>query len=108
MSEQSEAYRLRMLRYLKNRYGKAKPIEVLKAEDVIANFREEKARSREAIKRLGSPLPKPDLCAKCWFIYGRESTMYTIPHPTHPMDLERWRCHRCHHLEDRDAREGVT
>ena len=57
MGKQSEEYRLQMLRRLENRYGNDKPTEVLEAEEVIAKFRQEKARDRQAITRLSSPLP---------------------------------------------------
>lgn len=103
MSEQSESYRLQMLRRLQNRYSKGNPPEVLEAEQVIAKFRKEKAGAAEQIKRLSAPLPEPDLCPTCWFMHGRRIPLEARLHPN-PDEFDRMVCTQCNHVEDRSAR----
>ncbi|SRR5216683_1145874 len=99
MSKESEAYRLQMLRNLKQKYGKAKPSEVLEAEKVIAKYREEETHDREAMTRLNNPLPEPNLCPQCFYFRGRSIKM----DPTSPTDrskYDRWRCSYCDFVLD--------
>ncbi|MDE3181006.1 MAG: hypothetical protein KGM47_15270 [Acidobacteriota bacterium] len=100
MAEKSESYRLQMLRRLQNRYSQGDPPEVLEAEETIAKFREQKARDREAIKRLSAPLPEPNLCPECWFIHGRTSPLRAVPHPE-PKKFDRFVCDQCNYVDDR-------
>ena len=102
MSKESESYRLQMLRRLEDKYGKAKPAEVLEAEKVIAKHRAEQEEARNAIPRLRSPLPEPNLCSPCWFIHGRRSYLVGIPHLDHK-NYDRMKCPECKEFEDRDA-----
>jgi hypothetical protein len=53
---------------------------MLEAEKAIANLREQKARDREAITRLGAPLPEPDICSTCWFMHGRRVSLMIVSH----------------------------
>ena len=103
MGKQSEEYRLQMLRRLENRYGNDKPTEVLEAEEVIAKFRQEKARDRQAITRLSSPLPEPNLCPSCWFIHGRKIHLTHAPHPN-SAKFDRQICPQCNYIEDTAAK----
>jgi hypothetical protein len=74
-SKESESYRLEMLRHLKEKYGNAKPSEVLEAEQVIAKYREEKARAGEQIPRLEAGPPTPNACPRCWSMNGHEHAL---------------------------------
>jgi hypothetical protein len=98
MSKESEAYRLEMLRRLENKYGKAKPAEVLEAEKVIAKFREQEAADREAIARLGSPLPEPHLCPECYYLHGKTSRLEPVPSGT---KHDKFKCGRCGFIQER-------
>lgn len=93
-SEESESYRLQMLRRLENKYSNAKPAKVREAEKVIAQFREEEARERETIARLRSPLPEPDLCPECWFLHANLSKLYAVP-ADDPKKFDRMKCGQC-------------
>jgi len=102
MSKESESYRLQMLRYLEEKYGNAKPAEVLEAEKVIAKFREEETRDRKAIARLRTPLPKPDLCPECYYLHDRSVTLEAMRHRD-PKNYDRMGCRICDYAEDRPA-----
>jgi hypothetical protein len=102
MSKESESYRLQMLRRLQNRYSKGDPPEVLEAKKVIAKFSEQEKRDREAIARLGSPLPEPDLCPTCFYIHGR-CTPLIAAHSPSPDNFDRMKCSVCDYAEDREA-----
>lgn len=104
MSKESESYRLKMLRRLKQIDSGSPPSEVLEAKEVVAKYREEQARAREAIPRLGSPLPEPNLCPQCWFLHGRRLPLTAIEHPTDRDNFDRMKCRICGYVEDRDAR----
>ena len=95
MSKKSNEYRLRMLRYFKDRYGKAKPAEVLEAEKVIAEFREQEARDREMEARLRLDLPEPDLCPKCFYRHNTLTKLSPVDSP-HP-NIDYFRCRACGH-----------
>ena len=104
MSKESESYRLQMLRNLKDRYGKAKPAEVLEAEKVIAQFREQETHDREAIARLSAPLPEPDLCPRCYFYHGKRSLLRPIP-ARDPKHFDAMKCRECEYVEERKFRD---
>ena len=61
------------------------------------------ARDREAIMRLRSPLPQPDLCPTCWFIHGMDNEQVAVHHPN-PDKFDRMKCKKYNYVEDRDAR----
>lgn len=103
VSKESESYRLQMLRHLKQVDNGPPPSEVLEAEKIVANYREEQAQARSAIPRLGLPLPEPNICSPCWFLHGRRSVLVGIPHPINSDKYDRMRCRVCKEIEDREA-----
>lgn len=101
-SEQSEEYRLEMLRRLKKKYSDPDPPEVLEAKKVITKHGEEKAKAGPQITRLGSPLPSPDLCPQCWFMNGHRVALRAVQHPQ-PEKFDRVRCGECGYEADTEA-----
>ncbi len=102
MSKESESYRLEMLRSFEQKNDKPDPPEVLEAQKVIAKHRAEQAQAREAIPRLRTPLPKPDLCPECYYLHGRSVTLEAASHPN-PAKYDRMKCSICGYAEDRAA-----
>jgi len=70
VSKESESYRLQILRRLERERDGPPPSEMLEAEKVITEFRKKQSNARDAIIRLRSPLPKENLCPKCYFLHG--------------------------------------
>ena len=103
MSEESESYRLKMLRRLERERDGPLPPKVLEAEKVIADFRKKQAQARDAIIRLSSPLPKNDLCPKCYFLHGRSVIMEPRMH-SDPDRFDLMECPKCGHNEERELR----
>jgi len=96
--KESESYRLDTLQRFKEKYDHAKPSEVLEAELVIAKFREQEARDREAIARLSTPLPKSDSCPQCYYLHGKNSELNPTGSDT-AVDL--FRCGTCGFEQER-------
>jgi ribosomal protein S27AE len=101
--EESESYRLQMLRTLEKLDSGPPPPEVVEAEKTIAKYREKQAQACETISRLNSPLPDEDSCPRCWFMHGRRSSLDAIPHPD-PDNSNRWKCSTCGYISDVSAR----
>lgn len=99
MSKESESYRLEMLRRLKHEYGETPPPEVLKAQHVIADYRQRKAAADPVIARASAPLPEPDLCPSCWIDHERRSKLIAIPHKD-PARFDAWECPVCEYFEE--------
>ncbi len=102
MSEESESYRLQMLRRLKQIDRGPTPPKVLKAEKVVAEYREEQARARETIARASLPLPEINLCPQCWINHGHRTFLTANHHPS-PDRYDRLICSQCNYVEDRDV-----
>jgi hypothetical protein len=98
ISKERNSYRLEMLRRLEDKYGKSKPPDVLEAERIIAKFLKDEARDREAIARLCSPLPTPNLCPECYYLHGRLSDLSPVPSETND---DNFRCYTCDYFEVR-------
>jgi rubrerythrin len=98
MREESERYRRETLRRLKEMNRRPPPTEVLEAQKMVATFREKQAREREAIARLSSPLPDPELCRECYYLHARFSTLTPIPSEA---DADWFECPSCGHRQER-------
>ena len=102
MSKESEGYRRDMLRRLEQKANGPTPSEVLEAEQVIAKYRAEQAQAREAIPRLSTPLPKPDLCPECYYLHGRTISLAAV-RSDDPDRYDRLKCKTCGYVEERDV-----
>jgi hypothetical protein len=98
ISKERNSYRLEMLQGFEDKYGKPKPPDVLEAEIIIARYRKDEARDREAMARLSSPLPTPSLCPECYYLHGRFSDLTLVPSETSD---DNFRCHTCDYFEVR-------
>jgi hypothetical protein len=105
MSKESEAYRLEVLRRLKQKDDGPPPPEVAEAERVIAKYREEQAQARDAIPRAGAPLPEADLCPRCWIDHGTRSAMIAVSgEGRDTANYDYWLCRQCRYEEPRRFR----
>ena len=100
MSKESEEYRLKMPRRLKDENSSAPPPEVLEAEKVIAKYREEQEQINATKMRLRLQLPNTDLCPQCFYSHGNRSLMQPKPAGGRPIDM--FECEKCGYLQERD------
>jgi len=93
MASDYESYRIEMLRRFEQQHNDA--------EQAIANHRQVQARAREAIARLGSPPPEPNLCPDCWYEHSKRSPLKPADSKDGMIDV--FRCSACGFSEERRA-----
>ena len=93
-SEESESYRLQMLRRLEQIDRGPPPPEIAEAKKMIAAYDQKQQDAREAIPRLRTLLPEPDLCPECYYLHDQRSKLIAVP-AADPRRFDKLRCRQC-------------